>query len=158
MQGGAGIQRQISVQLTPEQFEQLYLQPGGTAAKGDLAKRFANPTPLGIVSFLLALTPFSCLLMGWQGATSAGALTQVGGYYFIAGLGLTIAGILEWILGNTFPFIVFTSFGGFWLAFGFLLDPSKGVADALGGNTTPEYAKGLAIYLLGGRSLSSSTC
>jgi hypothetical protein len=31
------------VQLTAEQFERLYLQPGGTAAKGDAAKRYGNP-------------------------------------------------------------------------------------------------------------------
>lgn len=32
------------VQLTAEQFERLYLQPGGTAAKGDAAKRYGNPS------------------------------------------------------------------------------------------------------------------
>ena len=31
------------VQLSHEQFERLYLQSGGVAAKGDLTKRFANP-------------------------------------------------------------------------------------------------------------------
>lgn len=36
--GGASLRRQISVQLTAEQFERLYLQPGGAKAKGDLAK------------------------------------------------------------------------------------------------------------------------
>jgi hypothetical protein len=40
-------------------FHRLYLQPGGVASKGDLAKRFANPTPLGIASFLICLTPFA---------------------------------------------------------------------------------------------------
>lgn len=30
--------------LAPEQFEQLYLQPGGVGGKGDLTKRFGNPT------------------------------------------------------------------------------------------------------------------
>lgn len=67
MQGGASLARSMSVspshalaastprtsltarfpphqvQLTPEQFERLYLQPGGVAAKGDLAKRVGNP-------------------------------------------------------------------------------------------------------------------
>lgn len=36
--GGASLRRQISVQLSAEQFERLYLQPGGAKAKGDLAK------------------------------------------------------------------------------------------------------------------------
>lgn len=147
-QGGAGLSRQISVQLTSEQFERLYLQPGGQAAKGDLAKRFGNPTALGILSFVMCLTPFSCLLMGWHGATTTDAATQVGAYYFIGGIGLTLAGIFEWVLGNTFPFTVFCSFGGFWFSFAFLLQPQQGVASALDGSLGKEYNTGVAIYLV----------
>jgi hypothetical protein len=29
----------------------------------------------------------------------------------------------QWILGNTFPFVVFTSFGAFWLGYGATLQP-----------------------------------
>lgn len=29
----------------------------------------------------------------------------------------------QWILGNTFPFVVFTSFGAFWLSFAATLQP-----------------------------------
>lgn len=139
--------RQISIQLTQEQFERLYLEPGGRKSKGDLAKRFANPTPLGIASFLLALTPFSCYLMGWAGTTSAAAATLVGSFYFMAGLGLMVAAILEWILGNTFTVVVFFTFGSFWLSFGFLLQPSQGIATALGA-TTADYNGGIALYLV----------
>ncbi|BGP27573.1 hypothetical protein JCM10295v2_006545 [Rhodotorula toruloides] len=146
-EGGASLRRQISVQLTAEQFERLYLQPGGQKAKGDLAKRFANPTPLGLASFLLCLTPFSCYLMGWIGTTTAAAPTLVGAMYFMGGLGLTVAGILEWILGNTFSSVVFFTFGSFWLSFGFLLQPLQGVATALGATST-EYNGGIALYLI----------
>lgn len=62
---------------------------------------------------------------------------------------LVISGLLEFILGNTFPFVVFASFGmffqpysavnrekpvlmdlegGFWLAFGCTLQPALGAA------------------------------
>lgn len=41
--GGASLRRQISVQLSPEQFERLYLQPGGAKAKGDLSKVCRRP-------------------------------------------------------------------------------------------------------------------
>lgn len=34
-----------------------------------------------------------------------------GAYFFLGGLFLTLGGIGEWIMGNTFPAIVFTSFG-----------------------------------------------
>jgi len=148
LQGGAGLSRQISVQLTHEQFERLYLQPGGVAAKGDAAKRYGNPTLLGVASFLLCLTPFSCELMGWHASTTNGAVVTVPVYYFIGGLGLTLSGLGEFFIGNTFPSVVFITFGGFWFAFGGILDPTKDIASALGGATTSDYNNGLAIYLL----------
>jgi len=46
-----------------------------------------------------------------------------GAYFFLGGLMLTLGGIGEWILGNTFPAIVFTSFGGYWFTFGATLVP-----------------------------------
>lgn len=72
-------------------------------------------------------------LMGFRGATSVGAITTVGAYYFVSGVGLTIAGVLEWILGNTFPFVVFIIYGGFWYSLATDLDPSKLVDATLGG-------------------------
>lgn len=36
---------------------------------------------------------------------------------------MVLGGLLEFILGNTFPFVVFSSFGAFWLAFGATLTP-----------------------------------
>jgi succinate-acetate transporter protein len=36
---------------------------------------------------------------------------------------MMIGGFLEFILGNTFPFVVFTSFGAFWLTFAATLQP-----------------------------------
>ncbi|GAA5961550.1 hypothetical protein JCM8115_006715 [Rhodotorula mucilaginosa] len=146
-EAGASLRRQISVQLTAEQFERLYLQPGGAKAKGDLAKRFGNPTPLGIASFLLSLTPFSCYLMGWTGTSTAAAVTLTGGMYFVGGLGLTLAGIFEWVLGNTFTSVVFITFGGFWLSFGYLLQPLQNIATDLGA-TSLEYNGGIAMYLI----------
>src|ERR1700712_1032628 len=46
-----------------------------------------------------------------------------GVYYFFGGLLMILGGFLEFILGNTFPFVVFGSFGAFWLAFGATLTP-----------------------------------
>jgi succinate-acetate transporter protein len=36
---------------------------------------------------------------------------------------MVVGGFLEFILGNTFPFVVFTSFGAFWLTFAATLQP-----------------------------------
>lgn len=64
-----------------ELFEKLYLSPQNNV-KGDLRSTFANPTPLGLLGFLLSLSPLSCELMGWRGATGAGE-AGIGSYYFM---------------------------------------------------------------------------
>lgn len=43
---------------------------------------------------------------------------------------MTLGSFLEFILGNTFPFVVFGSFGAFWLAFGATLTPYFNAAGA----------------------------
>ena len=37
---------------------------------------------------------------------------------------MLLGGLLQWVAGNTFPFVVFASFGGFWLSYGATLTPS----------------------------------
>jgi uncharacterized protein len=44
--------------LSPELFEKLYLNPKRDVP-GDLRKRFANPTPLAIMGFSVAVFPLS---------------------------------------------------------------------------------------------------
>ena len=46
-----------------------------------------------------------------------------GTYYFFGGLLMIVGGFLEFVLGNTFPFVVFSSFGAFWLSFAATLQP-----------------------------------
>ena len=48
--------------------------------------------------------------MGWRGAGGGGAAT-IGTYYFFGGMLQVIGSLLEWFIGNTFPFVVFGSFG-----------------------------------------------
>ncbi|TVY78144.1 Protein alcS [Lachnellula suecica] len=110
-----------SISISPELFEKLYLSPQN-AVKGDLRKTFGNPTPVALLGFLLSLSPLSCDLMGWRGAGGNGA-AGIGSYYFFGGLLMMLGGFLEFILGNTFPFVVFTSFGAFWLTFAATLQP-----------------------------------
>lgn len=70
-----------TVMMSPELFEKLYLQPMGNV-KGDLRKTFANPTPLGLLGFVLGLTPLACNLIGWRGSGGLGAANMyVLGYH-----------------------------------------------------------------------------
>ncbi|KAI5450818.1 hypothetical protein NCC49_002824 [Naganishia albida] len=149
LMGGGALGRQISIQLTPEQFEKLYLQPGGIGAprQEDFTKRFGNPTVLGLAVFLVTLTPLSCYFMGFMGSTTDSALTLMGTLYFSAGLGLYLAAVLEWLIGNTFPFVVFGAFGGFYLSFAYLIDPKNLVASSLAAAPV-QYNNGLSLWLI----------
>ncbi|OHE97333.1 GPR1/FUN34/YaaH-class plasma membrane protein [Colletotrichum orchidophilum] len=111
-----------SIAMSPELFEKLYLSPQNNV-KGDLRKTFGNPTPIAIVGFLISLTPLACDLMGWRGAARTGA-AGIGAYYFFGGLLMFVGGLLEWVLGNTFPSVVFFTFSAFWFTFGATLTPS----------------------------------
>jgi len=48
--------------------------------------------------------------MGWRGAGGSGA-SDVPAYMFFGGLLMIIGAVGEWFLGNTFPCVVFASFG-----------------------------------------------
>jgi succinate-acetate transporter protein len=110
-----------SISITPELFEKIYLSPKNQVSN-NIRSTVGNPTPLALVGFLLSLTPLSNVLLGWQGSGGLGA-AEVGVYYFFGGLLMVLGAILEFILGNTFPFVVFGSFGAFWLSFGATLTP-----------------------------------
>ncbi|CRK12541.1 hypothetical protein BN1708_010541 [Verticillium longisporum] len=49
--------------------------------------------------------------------------TPIGSYFFFGGLLMFLGGLLEWILGNAFPSVVFLTFSAFWLSFGATLVP-----------------------------------
>lgn len=57
------------------------------------------------------------------------------------GIALVLAGIAEFILGNTFPFTVFMVFGVHWVVTGFVSDPSRNLAASyattINGQTIP---------------------
>jgi len=141
-----------SISISPDLFEKLYLSPQN-AVKGDLRKTFGNPTPVALLGFLLSLSPLSCDLMGWRGAGGNGA-SDTGVYFFMGGLLMILGGVGEFLLGNTFPSVVFLSFGGFWLSFGATLQPSYNSAGAyaagnsITGSTSPGFAASFAFFLL----------
>ncbi|PCD23559.1 hypothetical protein BFJ70_g5988 [Fusarium oxysporum] len=143
-----------SIPISPELFEQLYLQPQNRV-KGDLRKTFGNPTPVALAGFLMCSTPASMGLLGWQGAGGFAAAANVGAYFGLGGVLLVLGGIGEWILGNTFPSTVFFTFGGFWLAFGTTVVPDSGAystystdGTAANGLTQPQFYSTFAFFLI----------
>ncbi|CZR67631.1 related to Y.lipolytica GPR1 protein and Fun34p [Phialocephala subalpina] len=131
------IKRASGISLSPEGFKRQ------DTVNGDLRKTFGNPTPVGLLGILLSLTPLSCDLIGWRGAGGNGA-ASVGAYLFFGGLLLIISGLLEFSLGNTFPFVVFMSFGAFWLSYGITLQPSYNAYTAYAPTNSTSSTAGLA--------------
>jgi len=144
-----------SISMPPELFEKIYLSPENRV-KGDLRKTFANPTPLAILGFLLSLSPLSADLMGWRGTGGPGVgAAGTGTYFFFGGLLMILGAVGEFILGNTFPFVVFGSFGAFWLSFAATLQPFYNAwgayatdANPASGLENPVFYASFAFFLL----------
>ena len=140
---GSPLSRQVTVTLSSEQYERMFFQPGGPS-RGDFAKRLGNPTLLGLLSFLIPYTSTIFVLIGWGGAVPPTTLVGLtGDYYFLGGIGMVIAGLAEFILGNTYPFAVFIIFGAHWCSLGYTQDPvhltTSEFTKALGGPTGAAY-------------------
>ncbi len=95
----------------------------------------ADPGPLGLAAF--ALTTF-LLSFANAGILPGAAVASLGLAIFYGGLGQLIAGVFELVKGNTFGATAFVSYGGFWLAFWYLL--------ATGGDR--EAGLGVALFLI----------
>jgi len=75
-----------------------------------------------LVGFIISLGPLSADLMGWRGAGGSGS-ASIPVFLFFGGVLLLLGGILEFFLGNTFPSVVFCSFGAYYFSFGGTLIP-----------------------------------
>ncbi|KAI9147740.1 Ammonia transport outward protein 2 [Paramyrothecium foliicola] len=110
--------------------------------------KFANPGPLGLISFAITtfvLGMYQCGV-GLPGSNAFGDVgpDQVvfGLALFMGGLAQLIAGIMEFRVGNTFGTTVHISYGAFWLSFAMFSIPGLGIAAAYGGN-----ARALSVHL-----------
>lgn len=111
---GAPLSRQVTITLSAEQYERMFFQPE-PPRHGDYAKRFANPTLLGLVGFMVPYSSTMLTLVQFAGADPPYTLVGLtGDYYFLGCIAMCLAGVAEFILGNTFPFAVFIIFGTHW--------------------------------------------
>ncbi|KAL6799804.1 GPR1/FUN34/yaaH family domain-containing protein [Trichoderma sp. SZMC 28012] len=106
--------------ISPELFEKLYLSPKAQT-RGELRRTFGNPTPVGVLGFCVALTPVSAELMGWRGASGTSA--TIGASYSFGATLLMLSGIAEFLLGNTFPSVVFLAYGSHFLTMAITYTP-----------------------------------
>ena len=96
----------------------------------------ADPAPLGLAAF--ALTTF---MLSGHSATFIPDLIWVGLAVFYGGLVQLLAGMWEFRNRNVFGATAFSTYGGFWMSFGFfvvLAEVSKTFASALTGANLPN--------------------
>ncbi|KAI0190716.1 GPR1/FUN34/yaaH family-domain-containing protein [Xylaria flabelliformis] len=142
---------ETSVTMPPELFEKLYLTPK-VPHVGDYNLRFANPTALGFVGFVISTFTFSMVLMGWGG--SEGFAPVVGIFFFTGPLLLTFAMVFEWIMGNFFPMMVMGLFAVFWLSFGVIQLPTLNLSLPYAtssdptGTTSAAFNTDVGLYLI----------
>lgn len=77
------------------------------------------------------------------------ALVAVSGcFYTLGGIAMCIAGLAEFILGNTFPFTVFIIYGAHWVAQGYANSPMANLTVAFGtdGALSPAFNAGGGFY------------
>lgn len=130
---GKAVPNNANYQLSEDQFTRLL----GATQTGNVFHSFADPGPLGFVSFILCLTPTVACLCFWGSLSPLSQVALVGQFYLTGGLGLWIAAIMSWLQGATFQMVTFASYGSFWFGFGFLNSPEAGIAQALGGANSP---------------------
>lgn len=80
-----------------------------------MAKRLANPAPLGLFGFALTT---ALLQGGVTGITEGSTTFLVYGYAFaFGGAAQALAGIFELVRGTTLPAVAFVCYGAFWIGF-----------------------------------------
>jgi len=111
-------------------------------------KGIANPAPLGLSAF--ALTTFVLSLINLRTRNVTEPNFVVAAAYGYGGLVQLLAGMWEMAVGNTFGATALSSYGGFWISVAIVLTPGGfGIADALGGGTSPAFLDSFGFFLMG---------
>ena len=115
-------------------------------APEEAAVKIGNPAVVGLAGF--AMSTFLLQVVN-LGVMSVGPVIWV--CFFFGGMAELIAGFLEFRTGNNFGFCIFTGFGTFWIALGFMLMLGSGplvqaYPSLALGNGLPWFLLGYSIY------------
>lgn len=94
----------------------------------------ADPGPLGLGAFAMTTFVLSSVNAGWLPVSVEGVVLGLALFY--GGIVQVFAGMWEFVKGNTFGAVAFSSYGAFWLAFWYLVAhttlPKEDAAKAVG--------------------------
>jgi uncharacterized protein len=116
--------------------------PDVTTATPTFGAAFADPGPLGLAGFAMTTFYLSSVNAGWLAESALPVVLGLALFY--GGLAQLLAGMWEFVKGNTFGALAFSSFGAFWLSYWYLVAHT----DLTKANAT-NVAHGLGFYLLG---------
>lgn len=102
----------------------------------------ADPAALGLAGF--AMTTF-VLSLANAGFIAGAGFSVLGLALFYGGIAQLLAGMWEFVKGNTFGALAFASYGAFWLSFWWLLT-NPDAAKAAGPGGVGAYLLGWAIF------------
>lgn len=112
------------------------------------APAIADPAPLGLSAFALTTFVLSASNAGLIfPQVGSGGTVVVGLALFYGGLVQLVAGVQEFRRNNTFGATAFCSYGGFWMALGFVLLPISGILTSL--VAAKALYQGVGVFLLG---------
>jgi succinate-acetate transporter protein len=127
---------------------------GGHVASSDqpsmpvVHRNFANPAPLGLLSFATGIFLISILGVHARGIQTPNIL--VGVIIFFGGVCQFIAGIMEFIAGNSFGATVFPSYAAFNFSYAMIYLPGTGILaayiDADTGLPTADFNNALGMF------------
>ncbi|KAI6760343.1 hypothetical protein HG530_009203 [Fusarium avenaceum] len=109
-------------------------------------RRFANPSPLGLLSFATGTVPYHS--NGLFPLLTPNVMIAV--LIFFGGICQYIVGIMEFITGNTFGTAVFMSYGAFNISYSMIYLPGSGIIAAYvddSGALSPDFQQAIAMYL-----------
>ena len=125
-----------------QQEQEAISPPRPTPAPGASiwGSAIADPGPLGLAGFAGTTFFLSVVNTNMLGASVQSVVLGLALFY--GGLAQPLAGMWEFVKGNTFGAVAFTSFGAFWMSFWYLLNhlPAKAAPT--------DVLHGVAVYLL----------
>jgi len=101
----------------------------------------ADPGPLGLAAF--ALTTFMLSTFNSGLAPRSAEVVVLGVALFYGGIAQLLAGMWEFVKGNAFGALAFSSYGAFWMAFWYLVSHAEDLP-----TTGTDAAKGIGVFLL----------
>ncbi|THZ82600.1 hypothetical protein D6C84_05680 [Aureobasidium pullulans] len=111
-------------------------------------RSFANPAPLGLLSFATGI--FLISILGVHARSIQTPNILVGVLLFFGGVCQFISGIMEFVAGNTFGATVFPSYAAFNFSYAMIYIPGTGIltsyTNPTTGQLTPDFNNALGMY------------